>query len=67
MHETKKRSIVKAIVWRVIGIVMMMLISYILTHDVSMSIDLTIWTNLVSLVFYYIHERVWNKIKWGTS
>jgi uncharacterized membrane protein len=67
MRETRKRSIVKAIVWRVIGVIMMMIISYALTQNVSISVELTIWTNLSSFILYYAHERGWNKIKWGTK
>lgn len=66
MRELRKRSIAKAIVWRLLGITMMLLISFILTEDVEMAVDLTIWTNISSFIMYYLHERAWAKIKWGT-
>ena len=62
--DTKKRSIVKTISWRIIVIVLLTIVSYIITGNWEQ----TGWF-VVSLlgmtVLYYMHERVWDKIQWG--
>lgn len=54
--ETKTRSIVKAITWRIIAT----LIAYIWVGFTA-----AIIINVIQTVAYYFHERVWVHIKWG--
>ena len=62
--DTRKRSIVKTISWRIIVIVLLTIVSYTITGNWEQ----TGWF-VVSLlgmtVLYYMHERVWDKIQWG--
>lgn len=57
MKETKLRSFTKSIIWRVISI--------IITWIVVGSLSATLIAAGLSMIAYYIHERVWNKILWG--
>lgn len=63
--ETKKRSFVKSIVWRLIAIINGTLVAFIFTHNVFQSFSIGIVGNLSGFVLYYIHERFWNKTKYG--
>ena len=54
--ETKTRSIVKAITWRLIAT----LIAYIWVGFTA-----AIIINLIQTIAYYFHERVWVHVKWG--
>ena len=61
--ETKKRSIFKAISWRVIAVINSWTI-------LSLSvIESNFWNaiimNLTGFVFFYTFERIWNNIKYG--
>jgi len=54
--DTRKRSWAKSIVWRLIGIVLLGLISYLVTDDLK---DMSIITALfhgIRVVLYYYHE-----------
>ena len=62
--ETKKRSLVKMISWRVVGIVFWPTVSYIITGDWVETGWLT-GAFLFMTGMYYVHERVWDSIKWG--
>lgn len=59
--DTKKKSILKTISWRVIAIVISVIITYIYTKSASMSLELVLVANAISMIGYYYHERVWNK------
>lgn len=65
VSETKTRSLVKAILWRVIATVVTFGMLYMLTGKVIESIEVTAIAAAVSMVAYYLHERLWNKISWG--
>ena len=62
--DTRKRSVVKTISWRIIVIVLLTIVSYAITGNW----EKTGWC-VVSLlgmtVLYYLHERMWDKIQWG--
>lgn len=65
MKETKKRSIVKAISWRMIALVAGSITTYVVLGDLKTSIKVMIWANIVSTIVYYVHERTWNNISYG--
>ncbi len=63
--DTKARSWVKSVVWRVIGIVVLGGISYGITGDWKQMTLITLLFHSIRVVLYYCHERVWERIKWG--
>ena len=63
--ETHKRSIVKSITFRIIATIITFVVVYLFTKDPFISTGVTILENLIKMVFYYFHERVWNNICWG--
>ncbi len=65
LYETKTRSIAKTIIWRVFATLITWGTIYFYTGKLSESIEITLVAALVGMAAYYIHERVWNKIKWG--
>ena len=65
MSESKKRSIIKTIIWRIVCVFLTLVISYIFTHSISQSLGITIVGNIASMILYFIHERLWAKINWG--
>ena len=65
MKETHVRSIFKAITWRVIAAATTMTLVYISTRDISLTAEVGIFDIMLKLIFYYFHERAWNKTKWG--
>ncbi len=63
MQETRLRSAVKSILWRVIATLNSFLV---LTSNVSNNnLRNAIYMNITGLVIYFLYERVWNKIKYG--
>ena len=63
--DTKKRSWVKSIVWRLIGIVLLGLISYLVTSDWKEMSIITVLFHGIRVILYYYHERAWEHISWG--
>ena len=63
--DTKVRSWVKSIVWRLIGIVLLGWISYLVTGSWKEKTAITTLFHTVRVVMYYYHERIWERISWG--
>jgi len=68
MRATKKRSIVKAISWRIIGTGLTAMLFWIFTGEaVNILVQFGIVDTVVKLITFYTHERMWNKSKWGLT
>ena len=65
VHRTTKRSLVKAFTYRAIIVVLDISVIYLLTGRADIALGFTVISNIYTTVAYFVHERVWNKIKWG--
>ena len=61
--ETKKRSIVKSLTWRVLALSNSWFILTIISDQSNFMKALTM--NIIAFGLYYLFERLWNKIKYG--
>ena len=59
------RSVVKSVSWRVIGTLDTIVISWLITGEVSMALTIGSVELITKMVLYFFHERIWNIIKWG--
>ncbi|MDH5718021.1 MAG: DUF2061 domain-containing protein [Spirochaetia bacterium] len=63
--ELKRRSLVKTITWRVVAVFITMGSVYIYNQDLKESIVVSFMANGIKMFLYYLHERMWTKIKYG--
>ncbi|MFC6686447.1 DUF2061 domain-containing protein [Jhaorihella thermophila] len=63
--ETRRRSLVKAVLWNVIGLVVMAVVGLIATGSAAVGGTLAVVNTVIGLVMYVIYERIWARIKWG--
>jgi uncharacterized membrane protein len=63
--ESHYRSIVKAITWRAGGTVVTFAIAWILTGNISLSAGIGILDTVVKIGAFYLHERLWLRVKFG--
>jgi uncharacterized membrane protein len=61
------RSIVKTISWRITGSSATFAIAYILTGNLAVAGVIGITQMISNTILYYVHERIWNKIRWGRN
>jgi len=65
--ETRKRSLVKALSYRVAIVCLDFLAIYIFTHKVNVALGFMIVSNVYTTVGYFLHERFWARVRWGTE
>ena len=65
MYISKKRSLIKAISWRVIGTLDTMALGWIITGSPLVGLKIGALELITKFVLYYLHERGWSRIKIG--
>lgn len=64
LKESHKRSMTRAIIWRVMGIVVLAIITYAFTRNLFVTSLITVLHHGVFIFGYYFHERFWLKTRW---
>ena len=64
-RENNKRSLVKAISWRVFATADTFIITFLVTGTLKWALSISFIEVLTKLALYYFHERAWNKINYG--
>ena len=59
------RSITKAITFRLIILISDGIIILAITHRYDIALSVIFFSNFASTILYFIHERIWNGIRWG--
>ena len=70
MSKTKvtvNRHLLKTITWRIIGTIDTMLIGWLVSGDPLVGLTIGSVEILTKMFLYFIHERVWYKIDFGTK
>jgi uncharacterized membrane protein len=62
-----KRSIAKALTYRFVIVCLDFVAIYIFTHKVDVAFGFMIVSNVYTTLGYFVHERIWARIKWGTT
>ena len=65
MKEKAARSVVKSISWRITGTIDTMVISFFITGDFTMALSIGSVEVFTKMALYFLHERLWNKIRYG--
>jgi uncharacterized membrane protein len=67
MKEKAGRSVTKALTYRLWQSLNTFLISFVITGKIDLAVAIVSIEVVIKIVIYFIHERIWNKIKWGLT
>jgi uncharacterized membrane protein len=65
MMETHKRSVTKAVTWRIFASFVTMLVVYLFTREIVLSAGIGLADTVIKVFAYYSHERLWDRINFG--
>lgn len=57
--ESRHRSIIKSLIWRILGVVVLAFITYIFTGSLIQTGLITFFHHFSFIFIYYFHERFW--------
>lgn len=63
--EFHRRSLAKAVSWRVTGSIDTFLIGWLVTGNPIIAGTISAIEVLTKIILFYLHERAWGKVKWG--
>ena len=66
MHkDSKSRTMLKTLTWRVTATSTTIILVFIFTGRIDTAIEVGALEMLAKMLFYYLHERGWDNVKWG--
>jgi uncharacterized membrane protein len=63
--EAHRRSLAKAITWRMMASLDTFVISFVVTGRVGIAGSIAGAEMITKVAFYYLHERIWAVVPWG--
>ncbi len=60
-----KRSASKTLTWRAVATTDTFLIAWFVTGEPWVGVSIASIEFFTKIVFYYIHERAWDRVEWG--
>lgn len=65
MAESRRRSIVKAVTYRVLGSSATCIGAWVGTRSIWTGLSIGLADSLVKVVSFCEHERAWHRVRWG--
>lgn len=62
---SRKRSMVKAITYRLVIVLLDFATIYLFTGKVRVAAGFMLVSNVYTTVAYVLHERIWARVRWG--
>ncbi len=66
-NKTYKRHIAKAVTWRIVGTVDTILLAWLISGNPYTGLKIGLSEVITKMVLYYLHERVWFRVKMGVK
>lgn len=63
--ETRQRTLVKGMIWIVLGLVTMSLVGLLFTGSMAVGGTMALVNSAIGFVSYVLYERVWSGVRWG--
>ena len=63
--DSHKRSLLKALIYKIGSVTVLAILSWVFTQDLVSMSGITISYELIAIVGYYAHERIWERVNWG--
>ena len=65
IRDSKKRHLFKTVTWRLIGTLDTMLLSWFISGNPLIGVQIGIAEVITKMLLYYLHERAWYRINFG--
>lgn len=63
--ETARRTLVKAVLWNALGLVVMGVVGLVMTGSVALGWAMAVLNTAIGLACNIVYERIWSRIRWG--
>ncbi len=63
--ELRRRSIAKAMTWRLAGTLGTCLVGWWITGSLRIGVSIGLVDSGIKILAFYFHERAWHRVSWG--
>jgi len=63
--DTHLRSLIKAVSWRLVGSLDTFMLSLLVTGKARYAVSIAGAEAFTKIGLYYVHERIWRRVRWG--
>ena len=63
--ESRSRSVVKSLSWRILATATTMVIVLAFTGEIELAVAIGGIEVVAKLLIFYLHERTWQRVEWG--
>jgi uncharacterized membrane protein len=63
--NARLRSLIKAVSWRLVGSLDTFILTMLVTGKLRYAVSVAGVEALTKIALYYVHERVWRRVRWG--
>lgn len=63
--ETKRRSLVKSLSWRVFATLITFVVALVITGKLDFALEIGLLDTTIKFLTYFAHERLWVRIPYG--
>ena len=63
--DSHSRSFVKALSWRITALVVTSIVVWVITRSMEFTAAVAVADTLLKIGLYYLHERIWNRSRFG--
>jgi uncharacterized membrane protein len=63
--QSQRRTIVKAMLWTLLGLFSMTLVGWAFTGSITVGTNMSICNSLAGFATYFLYESIWDKVPWG--
>jgi uncharacterized membrane protein len=67
MFETRQRTFIRMVTYRLTAWLFTIFWTYLFTGDVASATGFATTLHILLSIDYYIHERIWLNVKWGLT
>ena len=65
--ESSRRSLVKALCWNILGLVIMSLVGLVMTGSLAVGGAMAVINTVIGFTMYLFYERIWARVSWGRA
>ena len=65
MKESRLRSLLKGLTWRIIASTTIVIIAWVTTGNITLALEIGVIEFFIKLILFYLHERAWQQIPRG--
>lgn len=66
LRESRVRSLLKAVSYRIIGTLTTAGLTFLVTGDIQFAVTMGVVEPVAKIIIYYLHERAWQAVPRGT-